>query len=270
MFIIRGLELKNVTVEDFKADIAISFGPDCRAAEALRRNGIRFFSSPFDWMMRYNLEYIYDTLKVKGKNFGVDFKEDVTKNKKFRYMISESTGMISIHHFCKNISVEDAYFVFRYTMDKRFAELDTLFNNAENICIVSSRKIEVEDIKSFMDKFLKLYSFKKVCYINIFSTTGKELIEKHDFDNLTIYQCYFEDVHPESKNSKTNKMYWKGNVECWDKILSKISLNQNFVSQYHKEKKLRKLIPSDLKSAFKVCCINAKCGIFRLLKITCD
>lgn len=51
-------KIKNITI-----DAAVSFGPNCRAAEALRRNKLRFFSCPFDWMMKYSLDSVYEAIK---------------------------------------------------------------------------------------------------------------------------------------------------------------------------------------------------------------
>ena len=255
-------------IKDFQVDMTLSLGSDCRAAESMRRNKIRFFSSPFDWMMRYQLDAIYNALKNKGQNFFSDFSEEENENsKKFRYMVSKSTGMVSMHHFRKNISVEDAYFVFRYTMDKRFRELDELLKKAKSICLISSRKISTDEIKSFLTNFLTLYSFEKIYYINIHSTSEKEEIIETKYDNITIYEVYFNDIHPDGSDPKTNKKFWKGNIEYWDKILGKVSLNKNFVRQYRICKWLNDLFPTDFKSAMKIKYINAKCRILRMFKI---
>ncbi len=49
-------------IKNINADVTISFGPDCRAAESMRRNNIRYFSGPFDWIGINKLDYIDDAL----------------------------------------------------------------------------------------------------------------------------------------------------------------------------------------------------------------
>lgn len=257
------------TIKNLQADMTLSLGGDCRPAESMRRNKIRFFSSPFDWMMRYKLDVIYDVLKNKGKDFFADFEENKEEGNshKFRYMVSRSTGMVSMHHFRKNISAEDAYFLFRYTMDKRFKELDRLLTDAKSVCFISSRKTSTDEIKSFLQNIMTLYGFEKVYYINIHSDQNEEKIIETNYDNITIYECFFNDVHPNGKVPKRNPKFWKGNIEYWDKILEKVHLNKDFVNKYRKQKMFNDLFPSDFKSFVKVKCIDAKCRIFRLLKI---
>ena len=218
-------------IQDIYVDALLSFGPNCRAADALKRNNLRFFSSPFDWMMKYSLNCVFKTLKNKGKDFFCDFEEkDSSKSSKYRYMVSKSTGMIAMHHFFKYISQDEAYFIFQNTMQKRFNKLDKILSEAKSICIVTSRSLQTEKIISFIKDFLSLYQFEKLYFINIFDDS-KEEIKETKFDNIVIYQCHFKDVHPNGADPSQNSKFWKGNMECWDSILKKISLNSDFTDK---------------------------------------
>ena len=152
-------------------------------------------------------------------------------------------------------------------MDKRFCELDKLLKKAKSICLISSRKITTDEIKSFLKDFLTLYSFEKVYYINIHSSTDKEKIVETQYNNITIYECFFNDVHPDGNDPKTNQKFWKGNIEYWDKILEKVSLNNKFVNNYRRHKIISGIFPKNMKLAVKVKCINLKCSVKRLFKI---
>ena len=50
-------------IEPLNVDVVIGFGETCRVAEALKRNKLRYFSSPFDWMMNYKLDSVVEILK---------------------------------------------------------------------------------------------------------------------------------------------------------------------------------------------------------------
>ena len=216
--------------------------------------------------MKYNLDCVYEHI-LRGEAFFSDFEQNGEDRKnKFRYMISKSTGMVSIHHFRNNIPVDESYFVFKNTMNRRFRELDKIFIDAKSICIVTSRKQSSDKIVDFIKKFLTLYHFEQLYFINIYNN-DEEKIEISNLDNAIIYNCYFKDVHPLGNNAETNSKFWKGNIEYWDKILSKISLNKDFVKKYRIHKVLSNITGYFTKTAFKISFINFKCKLFRILRI---
>ena len=250
-------------IEDITVDVALSFGSSCRAADALKRNNLRFFSSPFDWLMKYKLDTVYDILKDKGNNFLADYEEkDIPNGTKYRYIVSKSTGMIAMHHFYQHISLDEAYFLFNETVKRRFKTLDKVLENAKTICIVTSRKSETEKIISFLDKFLELYEFEKLYFINIYNDSNEEII-KTEYENAVIYQCHFSDVHPDGSDKTKNKKFWKGNIELWDSILNKVQLNQEFRKKYINLKTNK----VDFKTALKVKYLNLKYNVLRILNI---
>ena len=54
-------------IKNFSVDAVVSFGPNCRAADAMKRNKLRFFSGPFYWCMKYNLDCVYEQILRGGK-----------------------------------------------------------------------------------------------------------------------------------------------------------------------------------------------------------
>lgn len=238
-------------IKEMNVDVALSFGPTCRAAEALRRNKLRYFSNPLDWMMRYSLDDVFDILKNKGKDFGSDFEQQGEDyRKRYRFMVSKSTGMVDIHHFRKNVPVKDAYELFRYSMDKRFKEMDEILSNAKTVLILTSRLSDTENIKTFINNLITLYDFEKIYFINI-NDNPEEKIVTTEYDNVIIYECFFKDEHPNGSNPDKNRKFWKGNMEAWDAILSKVKINKKFRYKYSVKKIFDKLFCSNLKIIIK-------------------
>ena len=54
------IDINNLLTEQFNLNFILSLGEACRPADALNRNNLRYFSSPFDWMMNYDLDTIYN------------------------------------------------------------------------------------------------------------------------------------------------------------------------------------------------------------------
>ena len=44
-------------------------------------------------------------------------------------------------------------------------------------------------------------------------------------------EYYFNDEHPNGRDSRTNPKFWLGNAEYWDNLLKKISIDSNFVKK---------------------------------------
>ena len=55
--------------------------------------------------------------------------------------------------------------------------------------------------------------------------------------NITIFEYFFNDEHPNGRDKNKNPDYWLGNIDYWNKILSKISLNEDFVKKHIEYKK---------------------------------
>ena len=221
---------------NINVDCVIGFGDDCKIAQNLKINNLRFFSTPFDWMFNYCLKDIISLLKNKGKTFFENYILDSQYNKKNHLgLVDTDTGMISEHDFSKYLpnKINDIFFKYKY--GRRFKRLDKVLQDAQNICIVTAHKIKTEEILCFIEQFLQLYTFKHLYFINIYDTKNKETDEqliKTQKDNVTILEYYFNDEHPNGNNKQTNSYYWLGNVDYWNKILSKITLNKKFLKKY--------------------------------------
>ena len=221
---------------NINVDCVIDFGDGCRIAENLKKNNLRFFSTPFDWQMKYSLETVCTLLENKGKTFFNNYKLNSKYNKgKKLGIVDTETGMVSEHDFYKYLPNKINEIIFKYKYRRRFNRLDKILIDAQNICIVTNRSIKTKEILSFIENFLQLYTFNHLYFINIYNINDKQNDEKFvkkEKDNITIFEYSFNDEHPKGNNSKTNPNYWLGNIDYWNKILSKITLNKKFVKKY--------------------------------------
>ena len=217
-------------------DCVISFGNGCRIAENLKKNNLRFFSTPFDWQMNYSLETVFNLLKEHGKNFFKNYKLDSYYNEGTHLgLVDIDTKMVSLHDFSKYLPNKVNEILFKYKHKRRFKRLHKILQDAQNICIVTVRSITTQEILSFIEKFSQLYTFKHLYFINIYDTENKEKDEEliiTNKDNVTILEYYFNDEHPNGNNKQTNPDYWLGNIDYWNKILAKITLNKNFIKKH--------------------------------------
>lgn len=98
-------------------DCIISLGNACRPAAYLKEHDLRFFSSPFDWMMSYPLRAIQNFIESGFDNFFKN-KEIVSRATTRRHSVvrDTDTGMISMHHFPADSDMDKYYRFFMKRM----------------------------------------------------------------------------------------------------------------------------------------------------------
>ena len=225
------------TIENIEVDCIVGFGATCRVAKSLQRNNLRYFASPFDWQMSYDLDVVIKLLKNKGKTFfNKCYEELVRGNNK---IVRDENGMCSLHDFPKKLPIEIAskYFYIKY--NNRFKTLNKILKRCKIICIMTNRDIKIDEMENFIDEFTKLYSFKHLYYINVFDTKeDKEFVEVVKNKSSTLIRYCFNDEHKNGRDSQTNSLFWLGNVEYWDKILKKISINKSFKQSFDMQRRI--------------------------------
>lgn len=229
-------------IQNIKVDCIISFGKSCRVAEHLRRNNLRFCSSPFDWLGEYTLEDTLPILKNPEKNFFSEYKFYPQKNTQTSLAIIDTkTGMVCVHDFKKNLPEKINHVLFRNKYKRRFKNLEDILTDAQNMCIITNHVVNTTDILNFIEQFLQLYTFEHLYYINIFDTKDQKKDENlivTEKDNITIFEYSFNDEHTNGRDKEKNPDFWLGNIDYWNKILSKIKLNKEFVNKHIKKKTL--------------------------------
>ena len=180
-------------IKAFNCDCIIPLGAACRPAQALRRNGLRFCSLPFDWMMNYTLESVLMHLKTKGRNFFISIVPEYVKSGKY-YVQDSSTQMISMHDFPVNIPINKYYKIFHGIYAKRFRIMHKILRKSKKICFISNRDTDIGDIKHFVQEFKKLYKFDNLYYINV-RNAETENIKEDNNNKITIYDVAFNDIN---------------------------------------------------------------------------
>ncbi|MGX2971199.1 DUF1796 family putative cysteine peptidase [Helicobacter sp. T3_23-1059] len=151
-----------------RADLFISVGSACRPAHYLQKFNLRKFSSPFDWMMAYKLEYIAYFLKNDGADFFAKFEEIRKDESRYshRFVQDTQTGMISMHDFSRDKSVEDYYPEFINKYKRRLANLKNALSNSKHIVFVGNRDNDLQDFQVFLDEMQKIHT-AKYTFINV-------------------------------------------------------------------------------------------------------
>ena len=161
------IDINDFLKNKFLVDLIVSMGNTCRSANALERNGLRYFSSPFDWMRDYSLEQIIYFLENGLINFFKNYiiEQGVINNS--NYMVRDlSTGMRDWHSFKNNKDIKLQIDNFLTTHNRRFNRLLNYFRTSKYITILSHRTSQIRSILNFI-RFIEFKFNKKVLYINI-------------------------------------------------------------------------------------------------------
>lgn len=215
--------------QDF--DVAFSVGEACQPAFHLSRLHLRTEAFPLDWQMGYNLDTVLHLLSTNFIDFFVDVSENDMKSLDIekRYVLDNKNGIVSMHHFPKDISLKEGQKKFKFIMNNRAKKLNEKLLSANRVLIVCNRKDNINDIKEFMDGMHLLYGDVNLTLINI----------RHDSNIVTgemlqevIYKngVCIEDYTIDNTNEHGGGEWWKGNIKAWDAVLGNISIfsKQNY------------------------------------------
>lgn len=207
-------------------DLVFSAGPNCRPANMLKKIGMRTFSSPLDWMMVYDLSTYVDLLKEKDFPLFQEYEEDEQKSGEDRYVKDLQTGMISMHHFPKNQSIQKSFPHFVDKMNRRLEKLICSIQQNKDIGIVMARDIPLEEIENFVRSLSGVFP---ECTFHILNIRHSEIQSRLKWRKIvklgschhTIREVCFNDVHPEGGSETGNIDWWKGNQRLWEKALKR-------------------------------------------------
>lgn len=206
--------------KNIKVDLTTSLGQACRPAQALRRNNLRLFSSPFDWMMGYKLSTI---LYFFSNGFDDFFSNcEIIGSCGNKHVVRDNiTGMISMHSFPIDKSIKEFFPEFITTMKNRYTRLMYLLKKYI-FCFVMNRD-DFDDIDEFIIKFEYLFN---MCHVINIVDDVNEHIKIYKINNSILYNIQFNDEHLNGR-TKNNPDWWLGNILKWDNILAHIKLNSN-------------------------------------------
>lgn len=213
---------------EIQSDAFIPLGPACQPAHRLKQANLRQFALPFDWMMNYDLDFVIETLKSKKLNWFTYFTEEasVLTNRRVKDNVS---GMVSLYHFPKEYSVKDYLPVFYGIFNRRNDRFKKILTTKQNICFVANRSDSVAAILKFMNDIMELYNIRFLTFINIrHSDTDKRTYYKYKpNDRCVLYDIYANNINENGDDNKTNPDVWKGNTQLWNRITSKLKLNNS-------------------------------------------
>lgn len=229
-------------------DLFLSIGPACRPARYLLYNNLRQFASPLDWQMAYSLDTVIQLFKTSFSSFFCNISEDETKggaNNK-RRVIDKTNNIISIHHFDKNIPLEDCQQEFISKMHQRFVFLHNTLKTSNTLMFVCNRKDDIKELENFLVDFSGLYKNLHITLMNIrddcsMNNTDKYTNKYNLSDKLTIIEHIFND----SIDCKTGERYsWIGNAALWNSVLRDYYLadNKNTLEKLFEKLKGKKIV----------------------------
>ena len=213
-------------INNIKADCILNFGAECRISMALKRQELRYFSSPFDWVRNYDLDVVIKLLRNKGDKFFADcYEHETLKNKYKRIIIDRATGMMSVHDYPIELSMDNAPEFYKAKFTKRFKRLHQELLLAKQPCFILYGIKDIEIIENFISQIKMLYNFSYIYIVNAVDD-NQEYCEYTKLTDADVYSFYFNDEHENGRDRNLNPDYWLGNIAYWDKILSKLSLNK--------------------------------------------
>ncbi len=230
----------NMSAFAIRCDSIFSVGPACRPAQWLRKTHKRFQSCPLDWMMQYSL----DTAMHFFRNKFSDFFEDVRATGEIigsnRVVRDNRNGIVSMHHFNKNVSLESAKWDFRGKMLRRAREVDRILKNSRSIILICNRqKDSFDDFKRFLHNFSRLYPDRDIALINIRNNGG-------NFTRDVLYETFAATTRKKKpkKKIKTKRRELKNKETATD--AQNMEQNTNL-----DKKKLKKQAPKHRKKEIK-------------------
>lgn len=222
---------------EFKPDLVISLGAACRSAHYMQKFGLRKGSFPLDWMMNYSLSDAKILFLSEFRIFFANIKQIDSKNG-MRIMQDVDNGMISMHDFPLDSTIEAYHPIFKKKMKRRIERLFTMLKDSKNILFVCNRDESIENFKDFLESINAIYT-ANYTLINIRHTPNqnkilKKVIFKESIEyaegggggQMRLIEYSFNDIHKNGDNPVLNPDFWLGNEECWDKIMDKITLRK--------------------------------------------
>ncbi|MEA4858762.1 hypothetical protein [Solidesulfovibrio sp.] len=204
-------------------DIILSAGLACRPAISLKRNNLRLFSVPQEYMMRYGLDALAKLYETCFANFFVDITYEGAHSDKY-WVKDNATEMVSIHHFPLSLSKARGYVMFHETMRNRIARMYRMMYLAENMLFLSNRNESIESLAMFRDRINSVFPGKKFKMLNVISCNEDIFELSRTADG--IYQAKFNDAPSDASRQAD------GNIQKWDLLLSKFRVSKKIAEAY--------------------------------------
>jgi hypothetical protein len=179
-------------------------------------------------MMCYSLDIALESIESKFENFFDNITEDLSRSEFLpnRYIVDQRTGMVDMHLFPKNLTIQEGKNKHREIMIRRSNRLDSHIKLSNSILFVSNRIDPVEEFDKFSLGVNKIYSNKKIYNINI-RDSDRHCKQVYEFDrNRLLIEYQFEDTYKGESESES----WIGNINEWGGVLKTVLLSNLFAN----------------------------------------
>lgn len=204
-------------------DLYIPLGITCRSAYHLQANDLRNEAYPLDWQMSYSLTTVIHLFKTQFRDFFVNVEEDSNKgNRKHRWIKDITNDIVSVHHFPRDMEIQEAQKVFHEKMNKRFVGMNDRLMKAQRVVLICNRNDTLEELQLFLKEFSTLYPHLEIKLINIRNNEEMDInsytMKRYVLsERLSVDEYIFNDTFNGFIQEKAD---WRGNMEIWGNILS--------------------------------------------------
>ena len=145
-------------------DLIVPIGPACRPAHQLQRHNLRKAAYPLDWMMDFSLDSVAHLLETGFEDFFVDIVEDEERTKKLnpgleknRYVKDVRNDIVSIHHFPREVDIDEGKIEFAKKMRTRARRFLDAIKRSSKTALVCNRNDDIENFERFLVRVHDLY-----------------------------------------------------------------------------------------------------------------
>lgn len=220
----KATTVQNVKNEKLVVDCAFSVGHDCACALWLRNYGLRYQSSPLDWMYDYSLSTVAHLFETGFKDF---FKQvRVDKNKTFNnhvYVYDTKNNIESRHHYDKNAPFYKEKVRVDKIMTNRAKKVMDIMKKSNSIALISHREEPYRNFIRFIERMGKVYPGKKIYLINV--RHG----QSHNISSKIIYKKGNLEVIDYTFFNKDKDLPWYGNPKGWKEVMESLQLREKHI-----------------------------------------
>ncbi len=202
-------------------DTYLPVGCDCHPAHYLKVFGLRTESYPLDWMI-FGADALIHLFQTDFSDFFSSVVEEASSDESScRRVRDRANGIISLHHFPKEIEISDTLDAFHATMRLRYARLRERLMSSKSLLMLGYQHDREDRVEDMILAFSELYPHLNIHLLNIRDTPemdSSDLLQKRRVlnDQLTLTWCYFNNSYDTDAQSKFD--LW-GNAALWQRVL---------------------------------------------------
>lgn len=204
-----------VPVASANVEFAISCGNACRPAHNLRLNGLRKFSSPLDWTA-YEPDVWFlpltDVRRVMRR-----WEEQEPRGKE-RSVTDTENGILILHDFSVERSVEEQMPEYRKKLERRSRRLREALARATTVGIAMSRPDGDDVLARFLEKLSSMFPQAQFRAVNVRNRDQDGISWKlvGRGEKWILAEASFRD---DAYDPRYGGLAWKGNERLWSEAL---------------------------------------------------